>query len=259
MKPKNFNFISILFSVLFGYFCALGGEAITSHVTIWPLIGYGWGGGGFAIAPNLDVVATSFGFGGELVEHEPVQMSLWDTLGQRLSSVIVTSNSPSFNGTHYDTIQPVVLTAGETYYLCSCGTDGGVWDGDVISANDHNGDFTVAPELNYIGMALATNAAGVFPLNVTTGANLAVGANLQFYPAPLIVVGGLKARNAVVQVDFNMWGRQPTSFTLLESAQSGGPWQTNTQAQLMTNIVGASYSFSTTPVGNVRFYRVQSP
>jgi len=108
-------------------------------------------------------------------------------------------------------------------------------------------------------MALATNAAGVFPANVSTGANLAVGANLQFYPAPLIVVEGLKARNAVVQVDFNMWGRQPTSFTLLESAQSGGPWQTNMQAQLITNVVCASYSFSTIAVGNVRFYKVQSP
>src|SRR3974390_1378954 len=86
MKPTNFNVMCILFSVLFGYSLALGGEAITSHLSIWPMVGFGRGGGGFAVSPNLDVVATSFGFGGELVEHEPVQMSLWDTLGQQLSS-----------------------------------------------------------------------------------------------------------------------------------------------------------------------------
>jgi len=259
MKPTNFNVICGLLSVLFGSSCALGGEAITSHLVIWQIIGFGQGGGGLAISPNLEVVATSFGFGGEMVEGEPVQMSLWDNLGQELSSVVVTSNSPGFNGTHYETIQPIVLNAGETYYLCSCGTDSGIWAGEVIAANYHNGEFTVARELNYIGMALATNTAGVFPLNVSTGANLAVGANLQFYPAPLIVVERLKARNGVVQLDFNMWGRQPTSFTLLESAQPGGSWQTNTQAQLVTNVVGVSYSFSSTAVGAMRFYKVQSP
>lgn len=259
MKPTNFSVICNLFGVLFGYSCALGGEAITSHLVTWDIIGFGQGGGGFGISPNLDVVATSFGFGGEMVEGESVQMSLWDTLGQQLSSVIVTSNSPSFNGTHYETIQPIVLNAGETYYLCSCGTDSGVWAGEVIFATYFNGEFTVAPELNYIGMALATNTAGVFPLNVSTGANLALGANLQFYAAPLIVVGGLTPRNAAMHLDFNMWGRRPTSFTLLESTQPGGPWQTNMQAQLITNVVGASYSFSTTPVGNARFYKVQSP
>jgi len=75
----------------------------------------------------------------------------------------------------------------------------------------------------------------------------------------LIVVEGLKAGNAAVQVDFNMWGRPPTSFTLLESTQPGGPWQTNLQAQIVTNVVGASYSFSSTAVANMRFYKVQSP
>ncbi|MGH7968584.1 MAG: hypothetical protein ACREIC_07655, partial [Limisphaerales bacterium] len=254
MKTAKFGLIIYcLLGFVFGLSSALGAEALTSWVVTWPFVGFAQGGAGFAVSPNVDVVATALGFGGAM--DEPVQVILWDTFGQQLGSVIVNSNSSVLNLTHYEAILPVPLHAGETNYVSACGTISGVWVGEALLAGYNSGQFSVAPELNYIGMAVATNSLGLFPETVVPGANLPIGANLQFYRAPLVVVAALHTRNTQVQLDFNVWGRAPGSFTLLESAQPAGPWQTNVQAQLITNAPGTSYSFSTTALRNAQFYR----
>ena len=240
---------------------SVAGEAILSRTVtgMQPITGYSAGGAGFAFSPNVDIVVTSLGCGAVQLTNEAVEVVLWDSNGQRLVSAQVTTNSPVYNGSYYEWSRPALLVSNQTYYVSSCGTTSGVWVGLVIDATLHDGTFEVAPELTYIGMASATNSDGTYPVKVISGANLPSGANFQFVRAPLIVVGGLRLGPSQVQLDVAVTARGPPSFTLLQAQQPTGPWVTNLQAVVLTNVESSSYSLQAPVQGEACFYRVQSP
>jgi hypothetical protein len=62
-----------------------------------------------------------------------------------------------------------------------------------------------------------------------------------------------------VQLNFSVISGAAPTFKLLQANQLATAWTTNASAVLTTNVLGASYRF-TTPVGpSARFYRIQSP
>ncbi|MDE3066384.1 MAG: hypothetical protein KGJ60_02425 [Verrucomicrobiota bacterium] len=76
--------------------------------------------------------------------------------------------------------------------------------------------------------------------------------------APLITLGVPVVSGGQVQINFGVSGAAST-FKLLQADQPGGAWSTNTGAVFTTNVIGASYRFTTPAGAAMRFYRVQSP
>src|SRR5262245_35254460 len=109
---------SILLCVLFAVVRASAAEAILSYT--YPIItGYAAGGAGFAFSPTQPIFVTSLGFGGDGLgpTNEAIQVTVWDTGGNQLASETVNFGSPVFNTTHYESISPLGLNAGQTYYI----------------------------------------------------------------------------------------------------------------------------------------------
>jgi hypothetical protein len=185
---------SILLCVLFAVVRASAAEAILSYTNSFSIVGYATGGGGFAFSPTQPIFVTSLGCDGDtLGTNEPFQVTVWDTGGNQLASATVNFGSPIFNTTHYESISPLGLNAGQTYYIGTVGIDSGLWLGHAIQIPPHpdpTGDITVSPDITYLGAATGQNA-GVFPNTVSQGAFL-IGANFQYIipePSTLSLIG----------------------------------------------------------------------
>ena len=236
-------------------------EAIPSYFIGKTYSGYFFGGAGFAFMPQTNLAITSLGFCGPDVTNEPVRVALWNTNGQQLVSAIVTTNSTFVNQTHYQSITPLALLAGQTYYLSSVGTRSGLWEGYTVPAPDGGGGFTVASDLSYLASATGTNSAGNFPGTLGSPTVLTIGPNFVYsvLTHPLIWLTGVHRQNGQSQIGFSVSAGSLSSFSLLEAPQPTGPWTTNLTASLTTNTPGVSYTFTASAGGTNRFYIVQSP
>ena len=75
---------------------------------------------------------------------------------------------------------------------------------------------------------------------------------------PVISINKISLSNNQAKIDFTLQSGSASTYKLLAAPQPTGSWSTDTLAVLTTNSPG-SYRFTTTPSGNVRFYRVQTP
>ena len=237
-------------------------EAIPSYQ--WSgmqIAGYVKGGAGFAFSSGRNLLILSLGCGGRGLTNEPYQVCLWDNNGQQLACAIISTNSQLQGTTWYEPIPLLSLAPGATFYISASGVNSGVWSGDTLlsSGVGRNGTFSVAPDVNYLGSAAATNVAGEFPLNLGLTNTLLVGANFEYITGPLITMTGIILTNDQAQVGFNLIGATPPSFVLLEAEQPSGPWFTNLDAMLTTNVLGMAYSFTFQPQSQSGFFRVLAP
>jgi hypothetical protein len=76
--------------------------------------------------------------------------------------------------------------------------------------------------------------------------------------SPLIAINKITVSNNQTKVDFTLQSGSASTYKLLTATQPSGIWSTDTFAVLTTNSPG-SYRFTTTPTGNARFYRIQTP
>lgn len=76
---------------------------------------------------------------------------------------------------------------------------------------------------------------------------------------PVFRVGRIAVSNTVARIDFTVQSGTASSFKLLQAAQVGGPWSTNSAAVLTTNAPGSQYRFTATVGAAPGFYRVQTP
>jgi hypothetical protein len=157
-------------------------------LTASPVIGYAYGGAGFAFSPRTNLLVTSLGYNANGFASYPgsdptVRVSLFSSGGGPLTSALVTTNGALHSGNYFTSITSISLTMGATYYLQAGGVADGVWVGRVI-APGLGGAFTVAPQLTYLGGAVGTNPSGVFPANVYGSDALWIGGNFEFAPVP---------------------------------------------------------------------------
>jgi hypothetical protein len=157
-------------------------EALYNFGTFQNVVGYVNGGAGFVFSTSSDLLVTSLGFSQNAdISINPYTVSLWDSSGDLLASQLVTASDPVLNQSYYDAITPVTLQAGNIYFLGAAETSGGggpVWAGNVNTA----GDFSVAPQINYLGTAEGANIwQGLQPGTTST---LLVGPDFQFTPTP---------------------------------------------------------------------------
>lgn len=261
--PRRHAFVVGVLSLAFVFGNrASASEAIPGYQWLGDqLAGFAFGGAGFAFAAQTNVSVTSLGFGGSALADEPYQVSLWDTNGTQLAAATVSTNSPLRNGTYYEPIQRLVLALGQTYYISAVGTDGGGWNGSVLSSSGAglNGTFSVAPDLSYLASALGTNLGGIFPLSQEANTLLLVGANFEYATRPIIILSEVALAGGEARVDFSVTGGPAPLFLLLEAAQAGGPWLTNANAILTTNVPDRQFTFTSSQQGQVRFFRVLAP
>jgi hypothetical protein len=222
--------------------------------------GFANGGAGFTFSPQVTISVTELGYGSDTWGQEPATVLLLDTNDVILASAQVTFSSPILSWAHYETISPVTLTPGQTYYLWSFWTNG-VWTGPGLLSSGpfQNGTFTVARDILYIGTADSTNADGSLPHTQGPPTVLRIGPNFAYVNTTAVILNGLQFVSGQVQIGFSISGVPAPSFTLLESDQLSGPWTTNLAAVLTTNTPGVSYTFTAPPDGPTRFYRVQIP
>jgi hypothetical protein len=157
-------------------------EAVPSF-TLGITAAFATNGAGFAFSPNVPVAVTSLGFGGNDLASFPYQVSLYDSLGNQLASRKVTTGSTLYNQTYYESITPVDLTAGNTYYIGAVevgNPSGNYWVGTQVGPSD-GGSFSVDPDITYL------NGAGVFVSGLPTfnlGNSFPVDENFLFTVVP---------------------------------------------------------------------------
>jgi hypothetical protein len=86
-----------------------------------------------------------------------------------------------------------------------------------------------------------------------------IGANFEYDTPSRIFLTGIALNGGHARVDFNLTGATPPSFILLEADQPSGPWFTNLDAMLTTNVARAAYSFTFQPQSQSGFFRIFAP
>jgi len=84
--------------------------------------------------------------------------------------------------------------------------------------------------------------------------------NVMVTGSPLVIVLSAPAiASGQAQIPFTLTSGTASTFELLQSSLVNGPWVTNSNAALTTNVPGVTYTFTAPTAGADEFYRVQSP
>jgi hypothetical protein len=129
-------------------------QAILDYTGAGTIVGYSTNGAGFAFSPLESLTVTSLGYGGRALADEDFRVTLWNAGGNPLATALISTFDPVFNGTHYEAISGLSLSAGQTYYLGAVGAESGFWFGDAIllpPAAGATGTITTAPDLTFLG------------------------------------------------------------------------------------------------------------
>lgn len=125
---------------------------------------------------------------GFVVNHN---VGLWDASGNLLASTTVTSTDPLNGLFRYANISPVLLNAGQNYYVGADGY-GGSFDTYALTASD----LTTASEINYIHSAFNQGVSLAFPSSSDVnnasgyyGANFTFGSAAVPEPPSLALIG----------------------------------------------------------------------
>ena len=180
---------SFVFATLMGLNTYAQNEAIPTWQDLWTatpgqsgavyspnVVAYINGGAGFAFSPNASIEVTALGYGIVGTNSASYQESLFDASGNQLARATVTTGDSFYNQSFYESISPINLTAGDTYYLQSVEIPGNPWVGDVSSV------FSVNSYITYL-----SSASGGFGEPLTQLGSPAYyfeAPNFEFVPVP---------------------------------------------------------------------------
>jgi hypothetical protein len=173
-------------------------EAMVSYVgttsdTHSPIISTEPGTIGWTFQLTTGISVTSLGALTYNLPSGSTDVGLWNSDGTLLASVLVTSGSMLVDQSRYVAITPLLLTAGQTYYLGEYSSSGTI-QSIAIDPNDPTGSDGYATMGPYIQLEAAAygNPAFGFP-TVTEGApgSAIIAPNFQFQPVPEPSVLGL--------------------------------------------------------------------
>jgi hypothetical protein len=159
--------------------------------------GYAIGTSGWSFEPLADISVTSLGcFDYIIGSQSPISVGLWAPDGSLLASSVVTGSSQLVNQTRYEPINPVLLSAGQTYEVGAYSSSGAII---LASANPGDGGSVTTSSGIQFGGAVANFQGFGFPTPVENGAGVAfLTANFQYVTVPepssialLLLCGGL--------------------------------------------------------------------
>jgi hypothetical protein len=219
--------------------------------------GYDDGTAGWSFRPLTNISVTALGCSDEIVSSElgPTWVGLWAADGTLLASNAVTTNSALTGLVRYQSIDPVLLSSNETYYLGAFSTNGMVINAyDPEHGNGYDGPVNMAPEIQLESAIGSTDESFSFPGNIFGPPGSAILApNFQFQDgiaSPILDIT-LTSNNVVIS-----WSVTYTNLALQENSDlSGTNWTDVTNS---VNVVGGENQvLVSASVGN-DFYRLKS-
>ena len=142
---------------------------------------------GWTFQPLTDIDVTALGAFDYVVPGTGVlDVGLWDSTGTLLASGTISATSTSINQSLYQSITPVMLTAGQTYYLAAYSPSGSFSFYVVGPDNGPNGgNATMSPEIQLGAAAYTPDAGFAFP-STTEGSSgdAVIAPNFQFEVVP---------------------------------------------------------------------------
>jgi hypothetical protein len=221
-------------------------EAMSSY-TLPNAAGFLSGTGGWAFKPTTNMSVTTLGCLQYVVSGPTGQgdmlVGLWASGGlNRLAAVTIAATNPLVNSTYYAAITPVVLAAGNTYYLGVYSVSGSVLLNLVTQNVD--GSATLSPDIQLVGSATGTPGF-TYPGTVGGSNSLFLGPN--FYYAPVRTV------TPTISIKYN--GNGTATITFRGVLQS----ETNLKSGTWTDVPGPPTSPYTIPsTGTPTYYRASS-
>ena len=125
-------------------------------------VGFSQGTAGWTFQPLTDISVTALGAFQDAVTNTPaIEVGLWNATGTLLASNTITTASLLVDQSMYESITPVTLMAGQTYYL---GAFGGPLAVTVYDPTVGPGSVTLASELQLGAAVSSTNNVFEFPI-----------------------------------------------------------------------------------------------
>jgi hypothetical protein len=138
---------------------------------------------GWAFVPSETVFVNSLGCLATLISvYGQVDVGIWDNNGTKLASVSVLNTNTMVNASRYVPIDPVTLTAAQTYRV-------GIYSGSsmyltFLDSPPASGEFvTTGPQITSIRNATATTGNG-FPANLGPAGTAVFGGNFIYSQVP---------------------------------------------------------------------------
>jgi hypothetical protein len=141
---------------------------------------------GWTFKPTSTIKVTSLGVFDYLMPGQSnLRVGLWDAGGTLLASQNVTSASASIGQSHYESITPLLLAGGQTYYLAAYGASEQLLAVVVTPDIAPNGYATMSSEIQLGQVAYSSGTGFSFPGTTEGAAGYAIIApNFQFQVIP---------------------------------------------------------------------------
>jgi len=190
---------------------------------------------GWTFQPTGPLTVTELGCFAKVFSDNPaitdIQVGLWQHDGSLLASNSITSGSPLFDQTRYDTITPVTLAAGQTYHLGVYYSGGRI--GYDLAGALANGSLSASPQVQVGGTAVAALGFAFPPEVAGTAGSIYAGPNFLFQTQPTLGIE-LWPTN---QVRLS-WPAAYSSYTPQSKPGLFGTW---TNAGLSVTVVSNSF------------------
>lgn len=166
---------------------AMSGYVGTTSDSYTPIESTVFGTIGWTFQPLTSISVTALGAFTYNLPSGSTDVGLWSSDGTLLASSIITSDSTLVNQSRYESIAPVMLTPGLTYYLGEFSSSGAIQSVAVYPTEPSGPDgyATMASEIELDDAAWQTNAIFEFP-SVTAGSPGAaiIAPNFEFQTVP---------------------------------------------------------------------------
>jgi hypothetical protein len=146
--------------------------------------GFATGTIGWSFQALTNITLTSLGsFNYITTNSGPIAVGLWAANGTLLASNTISLNSPLQNQSRYESIDPISLTKGSTYYLGAYSLAGGI---SFVEATPEDGGFVITSSEIQLGSATASTTAGfALPTDLQGGPGSAfLAPNMEFSVVP---------------------------------------------------------------------------
>jgi hypothetical protein len=179
-------------------FEAMSGYVGTTSSSYSPIYSVQAGPVGWTFQPLTDIEVTDLGAWAHATPGTGLEIGLWNAGGTLLASNTVTSGSQAVNQSLYVPINPVMLSAGQTYYLGAYSPAGSFQCIAVVPNSGPNGYATMSPDIQLGSAANQQNSGFVFPdISPNDPGSAIVAPNFEFQPVPEPASVGLSGVGAL--------------------------------------------------------------
>ena len=141
---------------------------------------------GWTFQPTTAINVNALGAFDYLMSGQSsLRVGLWDASGNLLASQTVSADGGTVGQSHYESIAPLLLLAGETYYVAAYSASGSLSAVVVTPDVEPNGYATMSPEIQLGQVAYGSGTGFSFPGTTAGNSGYAIIApNFEFQAVP---------------------------------------------------------------------------